>query len=221
MTLVTRKHGKFEGARIISPEMQGAISFSNDCAHVVGVAETVLVAPSPKPATLYMAADAGSFRIRPGNYAPMLFDDGDVTNGTNTITVPIAHGRTTGEGPYRLMSATAIPAGLAINLDYYIIRVDDNDIQLALTRDDAYEGVVEEFSGDGTGNMELGGASDGATVGLGWANTLLVPDAATAALIGNYGAQLVGQGFLAIAAANEKITVVGFNATDQLTYWWS
>lgn len=51
----------------------------------------------------------------------LTFVDGDVTTGTDTIA-EAAHGMTTGEGPYRVSnSGGALPTGLAVDTNYWII----------------------------------------------------------------------------------------------------
>ncbi len=68
---------------------------------------------------------------------PAINSTDDVDDITDQIT-STAHGYTTGTGPVQLTIATgALPAPLAVLTDYWVIRIDDNDFQLALTRANA------------------------------------------------------------------------------------
>lgn len=72
------------------------------------------------------------------------------THGTETFT-KAAHGFQTGDGPYQLTTTTTLPAGLALATDYWIIRVDANDFQLATSLANALAGTAQPISDDGTG----------------------------------------------------------------------
>ncbi len=112
------------------------------------------------------------------------------THAANTIT-KVAHGRLTGDGPVRLSNAGgALPAGYAAATDYYIIKVDADTIQLALTRTAAIAGTAVDISDNGTGTHTLTGtatcsrpavSADGINTDSGGAGTnTLVADAFTA-----------------------------------------
>ncbi len=64
------------------------------------------------------------------------FVDGDVTPASDNIT-EVAHGMTTGQGPIRLITTGVLPTPLAIDTDYWIIRIDADNFQLALSEADA------------------------------------------------------------------------------------
>lgn len=72
------------------------------------------------------------------------------THGTETFT-KAAHGFQTGDGPYQLTTTTTLPAGLALATDYYVIRVDANDFQLATSLANALAGTAQPISDNGTG----------------------------------------------------------------------
>jgi hypothetical protein len=82
-------------------------------------------------------------------------DDFTATNGTNTLTAT-THGLQTGDGPIQLTNAGgALPAGLETATDYWVIKSDANDFQLALTRADALADTAVAFTDDGTGTHTL------------------------------------------------------------------
>jgi hypothetical protein len=86
-------------------------------------------------------------------------DDFTATHGTETFTAT-AHGLMTGDGPIRLTnSGGALPAGTAVDTDYYVIRVDADTFKLALTRADAWAGTNILITGNGTGTHTLVGTA--------------------------------------------------------------
>lgn len=69
--------------------------------------------------------------------ADLTFVDADVTAGSDTI-VEAAHGMATGDGPYRLSNTGgALPAGLAVDTNYWIIAPTDGTFKLASTKANA------------------------------------------------------------------------------------
>ncbi len=78
-----------------------------------------------------------------------------VANATETFTVT-AHGMTTGDGPYRLKNAGgALPAGTAVDTDYWIIVLTADTFQLAATKADALSSTEILITTDGTGTHTL------------------------------------------------------------------
>ncbi len=213
--------GQFQGSRIIAPEDQGAMTLSNDVTQVMGTTAVVISRPAGSPGVLYLAADVGSWRVRPGNYKSQTIT-GEAF-ATDTLTV-VGHGYVTGDGPFRLTSDNNdLPLNLLKDTNYWIIRTDDDDFKLATTKANAEAGTVADFDDDGTATVIIGGAEDGSTPaddGYGWAAAAF-PSAAAVVAKGNYSAPLIGQGFTAIIASPEKITVKGFTNTDVLSYWFA
>ena len=72
------------------------------------------------------------------------FADGDVTIGTENIN-STAHGFVTGD-LIQLTSTGTLPAGLSTATDYYVIRVDDDNIKLAASAKDAEEGTAVDIT---------------------------------------------------------------------------
>lgn len=222
----------YAGIRIITPEDQAALVLSNSVRHIVGLTPALIERDSfaapyvHEKRTLYLAADVGSWRVRPGDYIARTFDQGDITDdtpGPTAIAIP-DHGYETGEGPFRITTdGGTIATGLAVDTDYWIIRVDDDTIQFAASLSDAEDGTPVDISAANTESYILGAAGHGSTPasdGYGWAGTL-VPTVDSAAASDDYNSILIGEGFTAVVAAPSKITVVGFDAGDVLTYWWS
>lgn len=69
-----------------------------------------------------------------------------LTNATEIVNYT-AHGFYTGDGPVRLSGT--LPAQLDDETEYYVIRVDADDLKLAATRADALAGTDVEFASDG------------------------------------------------------------------------
>lgn len=87
-------------------------------------------------------------------------DDFDsVVNATDTITIT-GHALETGDGPVRLTNAGgAVPAGLALATDYWVIKITANTIKLATTLATALAGTPINLTGDGTGTTTLSDVS--------------------------------------------------------------
>lgn len=136
-----------------------------------GATETSIVATAsiptdtPTSGTIRVELDSGILRyVRYESYTSATFTilsdstfvDGDVTTGTDQIT-QTAHGFRTGDH-CQLTTSGTLPAGLALATDYYVIVVDANEIQLALTLADAYAGTQVDITGavgGGTHNIVI------------------------------------------------------------------
>lgn len=81
------------------------------------------------------------------------------THGTETFTA-VAHGLETGDGPIRLTTTTTLPAGLSLATDYWVIKVDADNFQLAASLADAYAGTEVPISDNGTGTHTLSDTAD-------------------------------------------------------------
>lgn len=68
--------------------------------------------------------------------ANLTFVDGDITVGSDLIA-EAAHGMTTGDGPYRLSTTGVLPAGLAVDTNYWIIATSAGTYKLANTKANA------------------------------------------------------------------------------------
>lgn len=66
-----------------------------------------------------------------------------------------AHDMVTGDGPLRLLTTGTLPSGYAEATKYWVIRVDDNQIRLAASYDDAIIGNPVNYTDQGTGTHTL------------------------------------------------------------------
>jgi len=126
----------------------------------VSVAQADLVALTQ--GTLSQAAKR--FEARGGVTIPAVtdtFTDSEVNTGTNEITV--TRDFTTGE-KIRLTTAGTIPSPLAINTDYWVIRVSATVIQLSTTLANAYNGVAINLTAAGSGTNTINIYSSAVTV---------------------------------------------------------
>lgn len=92
-----------------------------------------------------------------GSRVPLVVDDIVFTadNTTETFTA-VAHTLETGDGPINVFSSGGVlPAGLLPGVDYWIIRVDDDNFQLASTLADTVTGTEVPITNDGTGTLTL------------------------------------------------------------------
>lgn len=80
------------------------------------------------------------------------FTDTDVDATDNEITMT-AHGAVTGYGPVRFTlqgDASALPAGLAVSTDYWLIVVDENTVKVASSFANALAGTAIDITDIGT-----------------------------------------------------------------------
>lgn len=74
-----------------------------------------------------------------------------VTNGSDLFTA-VAHGMATGDGPYRLTnSGGGLPAGSAVDTNYWIIRLSADTFSIATSYADAIALTAVNLTTDGTG----------------------------------------------------------------------
>ncbi len=77
-----------------------------------------------------------------------------IANASDLFT-SVAHGMSTGDGPYRVTQAAGIATGLAVDTDYYIIKISADTFKLAATHADAIALTPVAISSDGTGNLTV------------------------------------------------------------------
>ncbi len=91
-----------------------------------------------------------STAIIKGGIRTVYFGSADVTAADDDIQVPL-HGFATGDGVnlYQVPSATA-PGGLTTGTEYFVIKVDDNNVKLATTLSNAQGGTAVVIADAGT-----------------------------------------------------------------------
>lgn len=89
------------------------------------------------------------------------------TNPTFTATAATdqlaiaAHGMSTGDGPFRVTnSGGALPTGLAVDTDYWVIKVDADNIKLASSKANALAATAIDLTSAGTGTHTLNTATN-------------------------------------------------------------
>lgn len=191
----------FEGA---NPNEEGVI-YSKTLNAVVGTTPALLTRPAGFT-RLSFSVTGGDVIFRPGDYRPKTF-----TAATTDIVTATAHAFTTGDGPFQLTnSGGALPAGLAVTTDYYVIVIDANTFRLATSRPNALAGTpVVDITGTGTGTHTLGG-------------TTAVPAVTTSSgyLWYRFQADFSSVGGPVVIKAPDRFTVVGAAAGTIFYYWW-
>lgn len=91
--------------------------------------------------------------------AVLISDDVDTVDFANDELDITTHGLETGDGPLQLTTTTTLPAGLDLLTNYFVIKVNDGTIQLALTFADALAGTAVTFSDAGIDTHTLTGTS--------------------------------------------------------------
>lgn len=87
-------------------------------------------------------------------FAPLVYVSATFTTSSANL-VMTAHGLNTGDGPLETSnSGGALPTGLAASTQYWVIKVDANDFQLATSLANALAGIAIVTSG-GTGTQTL------------------------------------------------------------------
>lgn len=89
----------------------------------------------------------------------VLTTSGNITFGTIDATantfVATAHGMQTGDGPFRLATTGTLPAGSAVDTDYWIINIDANTIKLATSKANAIALTALDITTAGSGTNSL------------------------------------------------------------------
>ena len=127
----------------------------------------------PRPAGPYISVRIRSLRPVGQDWVdveerPLVFADkaiSAVSAAANTVT-SVAHGLLTGDGPVRLTTTGALPGGLAVATDYWVIRVDADTLKLAAT----FLGAIEtpapiDITSAGTGTHAIVDTADTRTAG--------------------------------------------------------
>jgi hypothetical protein len=91
--------------------------------------------------------------ITAANPANKNFASTDVIIGADTVTIT-GHGFTTGV-KVTLTTAGALPTGLAVLTDYYLIVVDANTIKFATSQANALAGTAIDLTGAGSGTSTV------------------------------------------------------------------
>ncbi|REK56943.1 MAG: hypothetical protein DWQ49_09555 [Bacteroidetes bacterium] len=129
------------------------------------VATAAIPSETPAAGTIRVELDSGIYkRVRYSSFtgstftiiADQTFVDGDVTVGTDNVNIT-AHGFLVGDHVQLTNSGGALPAGLATATDYYIIRVDADNIKFANSVANAIAGTAVDITaaaGGGTHTVE-------------------------------------------------------------------
>ncbi len=110
--------------------------------------------------TLYLATSVANA------LADTRVDIGDAGTGTHTISDTAetrrvaAHGLSTGDGPFQVSTASALPTGLVAATDYWIIRSGAYTFQLAASLVLALAGTAIALSTDGSGVQTIADTAD-------------------------------------------------------------
>jgi hypothetical protein len=115
-------------------------------------------APRPAPPSLELhlsgEADTGPDGVDTRRKL-LAFADLTITSVAGDQLRAVAHGKVTGDGPVRITSTGAVPAGSSAAVDYYLIVVDADHLELALTVGNAHVGAQVVLSSSGSGTIKL------------------------------------------------------------------
>jgi hypothetical protein len=73
----------------------------------------------------------------------------------SNVLTQVAHGMSTGDGPYRFSTTGGLPTGLAVDTNYWIHADTVDTLSFAISKANALAGTVVALSGDGTGVQTL------------------------------------------------------------------
>lgn len=111
----------------------------------------------------------------------------DVTTGTDTVAA-VAHGMTTGDGPYRVTTSGTLATGLAVDTNYWIIAPTAGTFKYASSYANALAGTAVDLTAAGSGNTTLKRTANDVLVAL-------LVDRLNSAVGKNYtAAQVTGSG---------------------------
>lgn len=79
------------------------------------------------------------------------FAAANLVGGIDNALHLTAHGHLTGDGPFREAAATTLPAGLSVDVDYWVTKLGADDYTLATSLADALAGTAVAITDGGTG----------------------------------------------------------------------
>jgi len=125
----------------------GALSGNHSIAGTLEVANTLTCDAA--------AVVAGAITI--GGQLLAFTDFTFTADSTTDQLTKTAHGLETGDGPVRTSnSGGALPGGLTAGTDYWVIKVDANNLKLAISSDsNAFAGIAIDITSNGTGTQTL------------------------------------------------------------------
>ncbi len=83
----------------------------------------------------------------------------DHTADTTGSITKTAHGFLTGDGPFQFTTTGAIPGGLALLTNYWMVKLTADVFQVATSLSNALKGVVVTITSNGSGTLTLTGTS--------------------------------------------------------------
>lgn len=101
----------------------------------------------------YALKQIGTFRDPIGQFdlsALFAFNDTVVSIAEDSVIIP-SHNLETGFGPLQLTTTASLPAGLALNTNYWLIKVDDNTLKFASSEANALAGTPVDLTSTGSG----------------------------------------------------------------------
>lgn len=129
---------------------------------------------TPYMTVSYTAASRGlagrSTRLSPAVVADTVIESVDA--GADSVTIT-AHGRLTGDGPFRLVSSGSIPGGLAADTDYWLVAQGPDDLSLAASHLDAWNAATVDITDAGSGTHSLVDTPDTLLSGAEIADTVI------------------------------------------------
>lgn len=155
VTLTSHGLGDFTGPVQFAPQgagvLPGGLSASTNYWLLASTSNAVQVLTAAGLAVDLTSVGSGTIDVD-GAALQEDFTDTDVDATDNEITMT-AHGAVTGYGPVRFTlqgDASALPAGLAVSTDYWLIAVDANTVKVASSFANAIAGTAIDITDTGT-----------------------------------------------------------------------
>lgn len=155
ITLTSHGLGDFTGPVQFAPQgagvLPGGLSAATNYWLLASTANAVQVLTGAGVPVDLTSVGSGTIDVD-GAAVNEAFVDTDVDTTDNEITLT-GHGAITGYGPVRFAltgDASALPAGLAVSTDYWLIRVDDDTVKVATTFANALAGTAIDITDVGT-----------------------------------------------------------------------
>lgn len=155
VTLTSHGLGDFTGPVQFTPQgagvLPGGLSASTNYWLLASTSNAVQVLTAAGLAVDLTSVGSGTIDVD-GAALQEDFTDTDVDATDNEITMT-AHGAVTGYGPVRFTlqgDASALPAGLAVSTDYWLIAVDANTVKVASSFANAIAGTAIDITDTGT-----------------------------------------------------------------------
>lgn len=188
-----------------SPNNMPVVPLSSASNNVVGTTKTCLVSPVGAK-YLVVQANVGGWNLLSGRDVALTVSSVNATTDELTVT---GHPVRDKFGPYRISSSGTVPAGTNTTTNYFVKVVDANTLKLATSLENIDRGNYVDITSAGSGTITLKGE-----------RALPVAVQPGSSISNGSGCFFLPAGSIRMFNAPTEVTVLSYNASDVLQYYW-